>query len=127
MESSSDIAEAPQAQLCAVAKLGEIAPGGRKIVTVNGRSIGIFYLDGEYVAVLNLCPHQFAPVCAGVLRGTTLPVGKREFVWGMEGRMLVCPWHGWEYELPSGRCWVAKRTLKTFKTKTVKGIVYVQL
>jgi hypothetical protein len=35
-------------------------------------SNGIFNVHGRYVAVLNVCPHELAPVCLGRLGGTTL-------------------------------------------------------
>ena len=40
-----------------VARAGDIAPGTCKIVSVRGREIGIFNLDGEYFALANRCPH----------------------------------------------------------------------
>lgn len=109
-----------------VAKVGEIAPRGRKLVTLGRKSVGIFNLDGEHIAVLNLCPHQLAPICAGTLRGTALPVDKREVIWGMEGRILVCPWHAWEFELPSGRCLTDARRLKTYPVIVENDGIYVE-
>ncbi len=41
-----------------VAAAREIPPGGRKIVQVGGREIGVFNLGGEFFALLNRCPHQ---------------------------------------------------------------------
>src|SRR5690554_1232093 len=55
----------------AVAKVDELPVGSRKIVTVEDHSIGLFNVNGEIVAVLNLCPHEFAPVCLGRVSGTT--------------------------------------------------------
>ena len=52
-----------------VAAADEIPPGGRKIVDVDGRSIGIFNLDGEFFALRNRCPHQAAALCEGTLWG----------------------------------------------------------
>lgn len=86
-----------------VAKVGEIAPGAMQLVEAHGHSIGLFNIDGAYVAVLNLCPHELAPVCRGRLSGTTLPSMPGEFVWGREGEILACPWHGWEFDLRTGR------------------------
>ena len=54
-----------------VAEAGEIPPGGRKIVEVEGRSIGIFNVGGEYLAVRNRCPHQGGPLCLGTLVGAS--------------------------------------------------------
>ena len=51
-------------------------------------AIGVFNIHGRYVAVLNLCPHELAPVCLGRLGGTTLPSAPGEWVWGREGEIL---------------------------------------
>ena len=48
-----------------VAKASEVAPGTSKMVTVAGREIGIFNLDGEYFALANRCPHAGGPLCSG--------------------------------------------------------------
>src|SRR5947207_3268589 len=53
-----------------VGTVDEIPVGGRKIVEVAGRSIGIFNVAGEYVALRNRCPHQGGPLCLGVLTGS---------------------------------------------------------
>ena len=37
-----------------VAQTGEIPPGARRIVRLEGRSIGVFNIHGRYVAVLNV-------------------------------------------------------------------------
>src|ERR1044071_1231500 len=72
-----------------VARTEEIPPGTRKIVELEGWSIGVFNVHGRYVAVLNLCPHEFAPVCLGRLGGTTLPSAPGEWLWGREGEILA--------------------------------------
>lgn len=110
-----------------VAQSAEIPPGGRKIVEVAGQSIGIFNINGELRAVLNLCPHALAPVCKGHLRGTTLPSAPGEFTWGHVGEILACPWHGWEFDLRSGACLVDKRKLRLFPVEVEAGTIYVRL
>jgi len=85
-----------------VACVDEIPPGGRKIVRVEGREVGIFNLDGEFYALKNSCPHQAARVCLGRVVGTTLPSEVYEFNYGDEGRILRCPWHSWEYDIRTG-------------------------
>ena len=67
-----------------IAGIEEIPPGARQIVELEGKSIGIFNVDGRYVAVLNICPHELAPVCLGRLGGTTLPSAPGEWIWGRE-------------------------------------------
>ena len=98
-----------------VAGIGEIPPGARRIVELEGQSIGVFNVHGRYVAVLNLCPHEFAPICLGRLGGTTLPSKPGEWLWGREGEILACPWHGWEFDLLTGACLTDKRRLRMYE------------
>src|SRR5262252_7090531 len=85
-----------------VARVDEIPPGGRKIIRLEGREVGVFNLDGEFYALKNSCPHQAARVCLGRVVGTTLPSDVYEFRYGQEGRILRCPWHSWEYDIRTG-------------------------
>ncbi|HEY3107777.1 MAG TPA: Rieske (2Fe-2S) protein [Chloroflexota bacterium] len=86
-----------------VARVEDIPPGGRKILKVKGREVGVFNLDGTYYALKNVCVHQGARVCLGKVTGTTLPSKVYEFKYGREGQILRCPWHGWEYDIKTGR------------------------
>ena len=86
-----------------VGTVGEIGPGQRKIVEIEGVSIGVFNVGGTYHALRNRCPHQGAPLCLGSVKGTTLPSAPGEYVWAREGEILRCPWHGWEFDLLTGR------------------------
>lgn len=97
-----------------VAKVSEVAPGERKLVDVQGKSIGVFNVNGSFVAVLNYCPHEGAPVCLGKVSGTTLPSPPGEYYWGREGEVLTCPWHGWEFDLLTGTCLTDKRKLRKY-------------
>jgi nitrite reductase (NADH) small subunit len=84
-------------------RAADVPPGGRRLVEIEGISIGIFNVHGRYVAVRNVCPHAFAPVCLGRVGGTILPAPPGELRWGREGEILACPWHGWEFDLLTGR------------------------
>ncbi len=88
-----------------VAAVGEIPPGGRKLVTLNGRDIGVFNLGGEFFALLNRCPHQGGALCRGSLTGLVTSTTPGEFTWSRAGEMLKCPWHGWEYDVRTGQSW----------------------
>ena len=52
-----------------VATVAEIPPGQRKLVTIRGRQIAVFNLDGEFFGLFNRCPHQGGPMCEGILTG----------------------------------------------------------
>ena len=86
-----------------VCAANELPPGTRRIVSVGSRSIGVFNVGGRYHALRNVCPHQGAPLCEGPLTGTALPGPPGTFRYGQEGEILRCPWHGWEFDVTSGR------------------------
>lgn len=70
---------------------------------VGKKSIGVFNVGGDYHALLNLCPHQFAPLCLGKITGTAEPSPVGEYRWSREGEIIRCPWHGWEFDIKTGR------------------------
>ena len=111
-----------------VAHTSEIPPGGRKIVEINGRSIGVFNVHGTFVAALNVCPHELAPVCLGAVRGTLVASTPGEYSWVREGEILACPWHGWEFDLLTGRALADKhKRLRLFPVTVREDTVYVTL
>jgi 3-phenylpropionate/trans-cinnamate dioxygenase ferredoxin subunit len=98
------------------------------LVEVAGRSIGVFNVHGTFVAVLNVCPHELAPVCLGPVRGTTLASEPGEYRWGREGEILACPWHGWEFDLLTGKALVDKRRhLQRYAVMVRDNTVYLTL
>ena len=50
-----------------VGKVSDFGNGDRKIIDVNGKSIGVFRIDDRFYAIRNRCPHQFGPLCVGSL------------------------------------------------------------
>ncbi len=117
----------PERRRHAVAAVSDLPPGARKIVTVDGRSVGLFNVHGRFIAVLNVCPHELAPVCLGRWSGTTAPSPPGQFNWGRENEILRCPWHGWEFDLLTGECLTDRRRLRRFPTSVEDGQVYVDL
>ncbi len=111
----------------AAARTSDLPPGARRIVTLGNRSVGLFNVHGEFIAVLNVCPHEMAPVCKGRLGGTTAPSLPGQLKWEREGEILYCPWHGWEFDLLTGACLTDRRRLRRFPTSVEDGMVYVDL
>lgn len=95
-----------------VAAVDEIPPGGRKIVTVAGRSIGIFNLNGEFFALRNRCPHQGGPLCEGKTFGMVEARVPGEIAYSRPGEILTCAWHGWEYDIRTGQSWCEPERLR---------------
>ena len=88
-----------------MATVGEIPPGGRKIIEVAGRSIGVFNVGGEFFALRNRCPHQGGPLCEGRLSGFLRSPRPGEYEYSRKGEILRCPWHGWEFDVRTGQSW----------------------
>jgi nitrite reductase (NADH) small subunit len=102
-----------------VAQAADIPPGGRRMVTVGRVEIGLFNVGGEIHAYRNACPHAGAPVCLGRVSGTPLPSKVYEYIYGKEGCILRCPWHGWEFDLRTGEHVVDPETrLKEVRVET---------
>jgi nitrite reductase (NADH) small subunit len=74
-----------------------------KIVEVKGIELGVFLVDNSFYAWRNLCPHAAAPVCVGPVCGTKVPSLVYEYEYGRDGEILRCPWHGWEFDLKTGK------------------------
>jgi len=97
------------------------------MINVEGHQLGIFNVQGTFVTILNICPHEQAPICCGHIDGTTLSSSPGEFRWGREGEILRCPWHGWEFDLLTGKALVDKRRLRRYPTVVENEDIYVIL
>jgi nitrite reductase/ring-hydroxylating ferredoxin subunit len=100
--SSSRGSSASRRTRVVVAKADELPVGSRRILKVGGREIGVFHTSAGLFGLRNSCPHQAAPVCLGPVTGTTLPSQPGEYIWGKDGEVLRCPWHGWEFDMITG-------------------------
>ena len=74
--------------LTRVAKTTDIPVGTGKVVEVGGKQLAVFNCEGAFYAVDNTCVHRGGPLGEGSLSGTT----------------VMCPWHGWEYDVTTGAC-----------------------
>lgn len=106
-----------------VATVDEIPPGGRKIVEVAGRSIGIFNIGGEFFALRNHCPHEGGPLCEGHLAGLLRSEEPGKFHYSRRGEILRCPWHAWEFDVRTGQSWFdpSKVRVRSYEAKVQPG------
>ena len=88
--------------VCAVS---ELPPGTRRIVEVAGRSIGVFNVGGDLLAIRNRCPHQGGPLCQGSTVGAVSSDGPGDYRHERPGEIIRCPWHAWEFDLRTGASW----------------------
>lgn len=111
--------------VCAAA---ELPPGERRIVDVDGRTIGVFNVHGRFHALHNGCPHKGGPLCAGRITGTVLPTRDRTFAYGREGEIIRCALHGWEFDIATGRALAdPRRRVRTYAVTVEDGQVVLEL
>lgn len=89
-----------------VALSSDVPEGGRVVVDVDGTEIGVFRVQGELRAWSNYCLHAGGPVCQGKMIHRVierLDEEKRSLGDDFGPAMhVVCPWHGYEYDLLTG-------------------------
>src|ERR1700692_2765763 len=69
-----------------VAFVSELEPGKVRQFTVNGTTIALCNVDGNFYALDNFCLHRGGPLGEGFL----------------EGEKVECPWHGWQFNVKTG-------------------------
>jgi 3-phenylpropionate/trans-cinnamate dioxygenase ferredoxin component len=69
------------------AKTAEISAGTIREVQVGGKAVALANVDGKFYAINNTCLHEAGPLGEGLL----------------EGKVVSCPWHGWEYDVTTGK------------------------
>lgn len=103
----------------------------RQIVTVeiNGRKIGVVRKGDNVFAFANRCPHHGAPMCAGKVSGTMFPSDPDEFHYGLDGLVVKCPWHAYEFDVRTGEAMggILKSRLPTFVAQVQGDQVYCRM
>ena len=79
-----------------VAHVGDIPAGEGRAFCVNGKMVAVFFADGEYSAINDLCPHMGASLAAGYV----------------ENGGVTCPWHAWRFGIKDGM-WLDNPKSKT--------------
>lgn len=86
-----------------VGKVSDFGNGDRKIVDVNGKSVGVFRIGDEFYALRNRCPHQWGPLCLGDFAPRAVSAGPGDVHLDSGPPLIACPWHGWEYDIATGQ------------------------
>lgn len=106
---------------------------GRKVIEIDGVEVGVFKVQGEFRAWLNVCPHFGGPVCQGrIIPKVDEDIaddGKsRGLVFSTTKVNIVCPWHAYEFDILTGRHHGNSRVrLRPVELKLVDGDVILML
>lgn len=114
-----------------VVREAEMPEGDRRIVIDGETEIGVFHVNGEFIAWRNECPHQGGPVCQGkLMKGCEERLDEKLRSLGIHYRdgstHLVCPWHGYEFDARTGKhAGYDRMKLASYPVKRHDGGVYV--
>lgn len=115
----------------AVAHSQDVPEGGRYVFAYEGAEVGVFRLGGDLYAWENYCVHAGGPVCQGLITQRVIEAlddQKRSLGddWSPDDLHIVCPWHGYEYNLRTGEHPADPRIrLKRFEVSEEAGTIYV--
>jgi nitrite reductase/ring-hydroxylating ferredoxin subunit len=76
------------AEFVRVAGVADVQPGHGMVAEVNGKTVAVFNVDGAFHVVDNTCLHRGGPLGEGEV----------------EGSVVTCPWHGWQFNVATGAC-----------------------
>ena len=95
-----------------IASSAECPPGTSIERIVGDRVVALANVDGAWHAIDGLCPHQGGPLGTGVLCGT----------------VLTCPWHGWQFDVVTGRHRISATVRQTVHAVSERdGEIFVRL
>ncbi len=69
------------------AKMEEVPAGTIREYAIEGKVIALANVSGKLFAINNVCLHRDGPLGEGEL----------------EGQKVTCPWHGWQYDVTTGK------------------------
>jgi len=95
-----------------VANVADIKPNKAREIEHQGRVIAIFQVGNQYHAIDGICPHQGGPLAEGPLEGTC----------------VTCPWHGWQFDVVTGKTPLGSRVKQeVFPVKREGDEIFVEL
>ncbi|MEQ8763238.1 MAG: Rieske (2Fe-2S) protein [Planctomycetota bacterium] len=112
IEDDGSLAEEPGEVDGTEVRLEDIPEEGGKALKMGGRAIVLFRSGDQVHAFDDSCPHQDAPMSGGML----------------EGNDVVCPWHGWRFDVETGHCdLIPEKRLVVHATEVEDGQVRITL
>lgn len=95
-----------------VGPLEELPEGEGFLFRAGALQIALFRNGETVFAIDDVCPHAGASLCGGY----------------SDGSIVVCPWHGWEFEIATGKgLSVEGIDAETFRVVVEEGIVKVEV
>ncbi len=100
------------AQQVRVAAVADVPPGTAHEVAAAGLVFALYNVEGQFYALDGVCPHAGGPLGQGELNGC----------------IVTCPWHGWQFDVTSGQHCLTDNIVQTKYPVVVDGDdLYVEL
>ena len=90
-----------------IGSASEFADPGRRVIAFERFEVAVFKLDGEFFAYLNQCPHMGGPACQGKMIAKVEEIIADDrtckgMTFSKTKMHVVCPWHGYEFDIRTG-------------------------
>ena len=72
-----------------MAKVGDFREGQAKVVSAGGTAVAVILAGGRFRAFSNVCRHRGGPIGEGHV--------------DLKEGVVICPFHGWQYDLETGK------------------------
>lgn len=95
-----------------VAAVGEIPAGEIRELQVGEKAVAVAHVNGKFFAMNGVCPHRGGPLGEG----------------SMEGNVVTCPWHGWQFDVTTGKsCLSAEVEVREYPIEVRGDELYVDV
>ncbi|MBP1464554.1 Rieske 2Fe-2S domain-containing protein [Candidatus Chloroploca sp. M-50] len=96
-----------------IGEANQLAPGQLIYAAIEGLPVTVANVDGTLYAFSDACRHEGGPLSAGVLIGAT----------------ITCPWHGWAYDVRTGKSLVPPVGLRlaTYPVRICDDTIWIEI
>jgi nitrite reductase/ring-hydroxylating ferredoxin subunit len=95
-----------------VCKEADLPIGAARRIQISGTEIAVYNVGGKFYATQQECLHRQGPLDEGKL----------------EGAIVTCPWHGWQYDVTTGeKLRHRAQKLKTYAVTAEGGEIKIEV
>ena len=94
-----------------IASINDLKPGHGMVAQADGMNIALFNVNGQFHAIENTCPHRGGPLGEGFL----------------DGSVVTCPWHGWQFDVTTGKSPFMPAGVKVFEVRVEGDDIFVNI
>ncbi|HEY1369477.1 MAG TPA: Rieske (2Fe-2S) protein [Gaiellaceae bacterium] len=112
-----------------VAAACDVPVGESRSYLVDGRRIAVFNVDGALYALRDRCPHQGAALSDGRIQAALVSPCPGRYRLDPGRPVVRCPWHGWEFDLETGRSVIDPRDarVRAYAVRVEDGSIVVDV